>query len=61
MIKMLATAGKEPIEVRGRGKSNLAQLVSMVYRLDMVSYYIALGLGRDPFPTRLIDAIKETG
>lgn len=61
MIRILSKAGKEPIQVRGRGDSDLAQLVSMVYRLDMVSYYLALGLGMDPFPTRLIDAIKRNG
>ncbi|HEY6283895.1 MAG TPA: SIS domain-containing protein [Nitrososphaerales archaeon] len=61
MIRILSEAGKEPIQVRGRGESNLAQLVSMVYRLDMVSYYLALGLGRDPFPTKLIDALKKSG
>jgi glucose/mannose-6-phosphate isomerase len=59
MIRILAKEGKSPIQVHGRGKSNLAQLVSMVFRLDMVSYYLALGLGRDPFPTKLIDAIKK--
>ena len=61
MIRILSEAGKGPIQVRGRGESNLAQLVSMVYRLDMVSYYLAIGLGRDPFPTKLIDAIKRNG
>jgi hypothetical protein len=48
-----------PIEVKGRGKSNLAQLVTMVYKLDMTSYYVAIGIGRDPFSTRLIDRLKE--
>jgi len=61
MMSILSKAGKAPIQVRGRGESSLAQLVSMVFRLDMVSYYVALGLGRDPFPTRLIDAIKKSG
>lgn len=61
MVKILEKAGKKPVQVRGRGKSSLAQLVTMVYRLDMVSYYIALGLGRDPFPTPLIDRLKEDG
>ena len=61
MVEILTKSGKNPVQVRGRGKSSLAQLVTMVYRLDMVSYYIALGLGRDPFPTRLIDRLKETG
>jgi glucose/mannose-6-phosphate isomerase len=59
MIKMLTELKMNPIEVRGRGKSSLAQLVTLVYRLDMTSYYVAIGTGRDPFPTRLIDRLKD--
>lgn len=59
MFSMLSKSGKSPIQVRGRGKSSLAQLMSMVYRLDMTSYYAAIALGRDPFPTRLIDTLKK--
>ena len=59
MVRILSELKMNPIEVRGRGKSNLAQLVTMVYRLDMTSYYVAIGLGRDPFPTRLMDRIKR--
>ncbi len=47
-----------PYEVWGRGRSSLCQLLTMVYRLDLVSYYIAVGLGVNPFPTRLIDSLK---
>ncbi len=60
MIKILANSGTDPVQVRGRGRSSLAQLVTMVYRLDLVSYYLAVGLGRDPFPTRFIDALKKS-
>ena len=60
MVSILARAGKGPIQVRGRGRSSLAQLVTMVYRLDLTSYYIAIGLGRDPFPTRFIDRLKKS-
>jgi glucose/mannose-6-phosphate isomerase len=59
MFEILANAGKAPIQVRGRGQSSLAQLVSLAYRLDMVSYYVAIGLERDPFPTKLIDSMKK--
>ncbi len=59
MIGILSKLGMEPVQVWGRGRSNLAQLVTMVYRLDMVSYYVAVGLGRNPFPTSLIDRLKE--
>ncbi len=59
MVNILSRLGKNPIEVRGRGRSSLAQLMTLVYRLDMVSYFVAVGLRRDPFPTRLIDRLKE--
>lgn len=58
MAKILSELKMNPIEVRGRGKSSLAQLVTLVYRLDMASYYVAIATGRDPFPTRLMDRIK---
>ena len=59
MQKILTELRANPIEISGRGKSSLAQLVTMVFRLDMASYYVSVGIGRDPFPTRLIDRIKE--
>jgi glucose/mannose-6-phosphate isomerase len=59
MVDILSAAGQGPIQVSGRGESSLAQLMSMAYRLDMVSYYVAMGLGRDPFPTLLIDKLKS--
>jgi len=59
MFEILSKSGKRPIQINGRGGSSLAQLVTMVYRLDMASYYLALALGRDPFPTRLIDRLKR--
>jgi glucose/mannose-6-phosphate isomerase len=59
MVDMLGRAGKGPVQVRGRGSLSLQQLASMMYRLDMTSYYTAVGLGRDPFPTTLLDALKK--
>jgi glucose/mannose-6-phosphate isomerase len=59
MVEILSELRMNPVEIRGRGKSSLAQLVTMVYRLDMTSYYVAIGTGRDPFPTRLIDRLKR--
>jgi len=61
MFDILSKAGKNPVEVRGRVGPSLGQLVSMVYRLDVASYYTAIGLGRNPFPTDLIDALKRSG
>jgi glucose/mannose-6-phosphate isomerase len=59
MVSMLDDSGKDPIEVRGGGNSDLSQLLTMVYRLDITSYYTAIGLGRDPFPTKLLDTLKK--
>ncbi len=59
MVNLLSRAGKSPIEARGRGTTRLAQLMTLVYRLDMVSYYAALALGRDPYPTPFIDRLKR--
>lgn len=59
MVQMLTDAGKAPLEVRGRGKGSLSQIMTMVYELDMVSYYLAVGLGRDPFPVDLIERLKR--
>lgn len=59
MIRELATAGWPPLEERGRGGGSLSELVTLVYRLDLASYYVALSLGRDPFPTKLIDRLKK--
>ena len=59
MMNILSELKMNPIGVKGRGKSSLAQLVTMAYRLDMTSYYVAIGIGRDPLPTRLIDRLKR--
>ncbi len=59
MRKMLVGLGKAPIEARGTGDGILSQLMTMVYDLDMASYYVAVGLGRDPLQTSLIDRLKR--
>jgi glucose/mannose-6-phosphate isomerase len=59
MIKILSELKRDPVEIKGRGKSNLAKLITLVYRLDMTSYYVAIGNGRDPFPTALINRLKR--
>lgn len=61
MAEILQGAGKAPVTVRGRGGSRLSQLMSMTYRLDMTSYYLAVGLGRDPLPTDLLNRLKFPG
>lgn len=58
-VKLLADLGKGPVEVKGQGRSGLSRLLTMVYELEFVSYYMAIGLGCDPSPTPLIDRLKR--
>jgi glucose/mannose-6-phosphate isomerase len=46
-------------EVWARGQGRLARLLSLVYVCDYVSVYLALALGRDPTPVRIIDLFKR--
>ena len=57
---ILAGMGKDPLVVRGFGRTTLSRLVTMTYLLDYASYYVALGSGRDPFPVPLITKLKST-
>ena len=59
LMALLDKKGVGPLLVKGRGRGSLAQLLTMAYRLDMASYYMAIGLGRDPFPTAMIDHMKR--
>ena len=59
LVNMLSSMGKQPLDVGGEGRSSLAKLMTMVYKLDLTSYYIAIGGERDPFPTPLITRFKE--
>ena len=59
MVKLLAKRGRESLEIRGRGSTSLGELVTMVHELDLVSYYVAIGLGRDPFVMKLMDELKN--
>ena len=51
--------GANPIWVGGTGSSALAELVTMTYRLDMASYYLAVLKGEDPLPTGLLTALRH--
>jgi bifunctional phosphoglucose/phosphomannose isomerase len=59
MVKALKSKGAAPLVVTGGGGTRLAGLMEMVYKLDMSSYYLAIALGRDPLPTKLLSAIKR--
>jgi glucose/mannose-6-phosphate isomerase len=58
--KMLSSMKKDPIQVRMAGDNYLSRLMTMVYELDMASYFVAIGNGRDPFPTPLITKLKKS-
>jgi len=59
MIKLLRNLKARTIEEKGFGRSSLAELVTLVYLLDFASYYVAIANGVDPYPTRLLDALKR--
>jgi glucose/mannose-6-phosphate isomerase len=58
-VEMLSSMGKNPVQVRMEGDNYLSRLMTMVYELDMASYFIAIGNGRDPFPNPLITKLKK--
>ncbi len=60
MMRILSRVGHRAAEVKGRGTGILSQLMTMVYQLDMASYYAAIALGRNPLRTDLIDRLKKS-
>ncbi len=59
MIGVIAETGVRPLQASGRGRTDLAHLLTLVYKLDFASYYAAIGRGIDPLPTRLLDKVKR--
>ena len=57
--EILQSRGFGPVEARGLGGDPLGQLVSLTFRLDFASYYLAILLDRDPFPISLVDQMKS--
>jgi glucose/mannose-6-phosphate isomerase len=56
--ELLARAGVAAHSVSARGKSALAQMLSLVLFGDYVSAYLAFLYGEDPTPTAVIDELK---
>jgi glucose/mannose-6-phosphate isomerase len=56
---MLVRAGVCVEELRARGRSRLAQILSLVHLGDFVSYYAALLGGVDPTPVDAITYLKR--
>jgi glucose/mannose-6-phosphate isomerase len=59
-IDILGMKGIRSLEIRGKGKGNLAQLVTMDYQVDFATYYAAIIRGVDPLSIKLIDRLKST-
>ena len=56
--RLLREAGVESLTVNSRGKSALAQVMSLILLGDYVSGYLALLYEVDPTPTTVIDELK---
>ena len=59
MQETLSKDGVDSLQVRGDGGSDLGELITMVYKLDVASYFTAIALGIDPLPTRMLSTIKK--
>ena len=59
MVTEITESGVKPLQMSGAGRTDLARLVSLVYRLDFASYYTAVWRGIDPLPTKLLDKVKR--
>jgi glucose/mannose-6-phosphate isomerase len=57
--EILEHAGVEAIRVKARGKSAVAQLMSLVLLGDLVSVYLAVLNGIDPTPVDEIEGLKK--
>jgi glucose/mannose-6-phosphate isomerase len=56
--RLLKDANVATLEAKGRGRSDLAQVMSLVLFGDYVSTYLAFLYGVDPTPTTVIDELK---
>ncbi|MBC7221213.1 bifunctional phosphoglucose/phosphomannose isomerase [Candidatus Bipolaricaulota bacterium] len=56
--ELLEARGIPWLDVPGRGEGSAAQLLSLLYRGDWVSYYLALLNGVDPTPVPIIQELK---
>jgi glucose/mannose-6-phosphate isomerase len=51
--------GREVIELRGEGKGRLAEMLSLIYFGDIISYHLAGMRGIDPTPVEEITRLKK--
>lgn len=59
-VNILGMKGIRGLEIWGKGKGNLAQLVTLDYQVDFATYYAAIIRGVDPSSIKLIDRLKST-
>jgi glucose/mannose-6-phosphate isomerase len=59
-VDILGMKGISSMEIWGKGKGNLAQLVTMDYQVDFATYYAAIIRGVDPWSIKLIERLKST-
>jgi len=57
--ELLLQEGIAPDEIRARGNSRLAQMLSLIHFGDYVSLYLAMLNGADPTPVPPIDYLKK--
>jgi glucose/mannose-6-phosphate isomerase len=57
--KLSLPKARKVLEVKARGKSTLAKMFSVLFLGDMTSVYLAILLGVDPAPVRIITAMKK--
>jgi glucose/mannose-6-phosphate isomerase len=59
-VDILGMKGIRSLEIWGKGKGNLAQLVTLDYQVDFATYYTAILRGVDPSSIKLIERLKST-
>ena len=57
--KLSLPKAKKVLEIKARGKSTLAKMFSALFLGDMTSVYLAILLGVDPAPVKIITAMKK--
>ncbi|MDD4651390.1 MAG: SIS domain-containing protein [Methanothrix sp.] len=58
-IKKVISSNYDIIELRARGESKLARFFSLQYMMDMVAYYMAILVGKDPSITPALKDLKK--
>ena len=59
-IDILGMKGIRSLEILGKSKGNLAQLMTLDYQVDFATYYAAIIRGVDPSSIKLIERLKSS-